>query len=172
MIKITNSHLGFALWIASELARYLENCNDTYSEGMLNRDDLEVAEYFSPIIASEELEEANLEVAKLIYFAQDPSDADAAFLEGLDTAPFLKYLNILCQLAREGKINQVTAAQTALWRLPEDHDIYVGCLLDPEYLLEFYERMSKTKRPIAWQEGHFLVVVDCDELDEEWWRQA
>lgn len=161
MKTITDNTLGMAIWLAAEFAAWLEREPD---EALAHSDNRKVAANLRPVLDEECQEEHNKEVMPVIDLLCYWELGEEVQTSLFDPVDFLKHIDTLFGLVREGKLTFIAAVHEIPWRICGDNDIDVGFLCDPTYLLTFHEKMSKAKAPVVWRYGAFLAAVDCKEL--------
>lgn len=161
METITDHTFGLAMYLAADYALTLE-CRKGYEdqsayEATLAMTDLDVIIDYVPQFLYEELQEANEEIMELFNYFQDMEDAQTSLFEPTE---FIEICKALFGLVRKGELTPIAAMQEVPYRLPEDHDIEVGALIDLSFMLTFHEKMSKAKSPKVWRYGSFLGAAD------------
>ena len=156
----TDPNFGFAMYLACDYAQTLEykreHSPEAYKDALAMPDLAIIADY-APMLHCEQEDGNDDEVLKLMQFSQDMEDAQTNLFE---PAEFVELCKTFFDMVRKGEFKCICAIQETLYRLPEDSDIEVGGLIDPDFLLTFHQRMSEAKNAKVWRSGSFLAVAD------------
>lgn len=151
MNTVTDLAIGFAIYIAAEVAINIKNRTEKGIEG-------------GPVTVDEWVDFVRPQIGPV--FEDMENDHPILLLDDegeLNPDGITPLMRSLVEAAMEGKVRGIVGLIQQWWRYFGDSDVEVGALIDREFLLTFHQRMSSAKNAFYHTSDWFTAAIDVDD---------